>query len=249
MRAEEKSIIKSFIPGIVITVILWLVKAAELKLGTDFHNWGIYPRSLEALKGIITMPFIHDDLKHLFSNSIPLIILMAALVYFYRSISFKVFTLVWILSGAWLWLGGRPAWHIGASGVVYGIASFLFFSGVFRKHINLMALSLLIVFLYGGLIWGIFPLIRGMSWEAHLYGGIAGFMLAFVYRSEGPQRKVYDWELEEENENNDQAMNQEEQNMEFPATQINYEYRPSDANNEIQKDSETDFDTDKSKTE
>jgi len=146
------------------------------------------------------MPFVHDDLKHLFSNTIPLIILVAAMVFFYRIIAMKVILLVWLLDGVWVWLGARPAWHIGASGIVYGLAAFLFFSGVIRKHINLMALSLLIAFLYGGLIWGIFPLMIGMSWEAHLYGGIAGAMLAFVYRGEGPQRKVYDWENEEESE-------------------------------------------------
>src|SRR6187402_2769474 len=157
MRPEERAILRSFIPGLLLAALMWLVKGAEYYFHTDFMQWGIFPRSFDTLKGILTVPFIHADLKHLFSNTIPLIILVAALVYFYRSLAWKILVLVWLLDGFWLWLGARPAWHIGASGIVYGLASFLFFSGVFRKHINLMALSLLVSFLYGGMIWGIFP--------------------------------------------------------------------------------------------
>ena len=228
MRPEEYSILKSFIPGIILAAVMWLVKGAEIYFHTDYHQWGIYPMSLEAWTGIFTMPFVHDDLKHLFSNTVPLIILIAALVYFYRSIALKVILLVWVLDGVWVWLGARPAWHIGASGVVYGLAAFLFFSGVVRKHINLMALSLLIAFLYGGLIWGIFPLMIGMSWEAHLYGGIAGALLAFVYRGEGPQRKIYDWENEDDSETDTpeqfELTEQQEETGSAPTTQIRYDY-------------------------
>ena len=223
MRPEERSILKSFIPGVLLAALMWLVKGYEMYLNTSFFDYGIYPRSIEALKGIITMPFIHDDLNHIISNSVPLIILIAAMVYFYRPIAVKVIIWVWLLDGMWLWLGGRPSWHIGASGVVYGLASFLFFSGVFRKHINLMALSLLIVFLYGGLIWGVLPLMQGMSWEAHLFGVAAGLLLSYVYREEGPQRKVYDWELEDEK---DDIEVEEKDEEEHPAIYIvHYDYK------------------------
>jgi membrane associated rhomboid family serine protease len=240
MRPEEKSILKSFIPGLLLVAIMWAVEGIEFYTHKNFMHYGVFPRSIEAMTGILTTPFIHDDLKHLFSNSVPLVILIAALIYFYRDISFKVIVLVWLLTGAWLWLGGRPAWHIGASGIVYGLASFLFFSGVFRKHRNLMALSLLITFLYGGLVWGVFPLMEGMSWESHLFGGLAGLFVAFVYRKEGPQRKVYDWENEEDDEEDEgmQADEQEESRIvrSIPPS-VNYEYKenPSTDNNDPNK--------------
>jgi hypothetical protein len=96
--------------------------------------------------------------------------------------------------------GGRESYHIGASGLVYGLTTFLFFSGMFRRDIKLMALSMLVVFLYGGMVWGIFPLFIGISWEAHLFGAFSGLLFAFVYRMEGPQRKVYAWENETDDE-------------------------------------------------
>jgi membrane associated rhomboid family serine protease len=129
-----------------------------------------------------------------------MLILGATLIYFYRELAWKVFILSWLLSGFWLWIIGRENYHIGASGVLYGLITFLFFSGVLRRHTGLMALSLLVVFLYGSLIWGIFPLFRIISWESHLCGSIAGILLAVVYRKEGPQRKVYEWEFEDEND-------------------------------------------------
>jgi membrane associated rhomboid family serine protease len=108
--------------------------------------------------------------------------------------------LIYLISGIWLWFGGRPAYHIGASGIIYGFASFLFISGIIRKYIPLMAISLLVAFLYGGLIWGVLPIDMKISWEGHLYGGIAGIVVAFYYKNKGPQRKKYDWEIEEEYE-------------------------------------------------
>lgn len=102
--------------------------------------------------------------------------------------------------GIWVWVGGRSGYHIGASGLVYGLASFLFFSGVIRNDIRLLAISLLVVFLYGSMIWGIFPIFPQVSWESHMLGGISGLVLAIYYRKYGPQKKVYEWELEEEEE-------------------------------------------------
>ena len=196
MRAEERTLIKCFIPPILLVALMWIVKGYEIRYGVDLVEYGIFPRDIDSLKGIITMPFIHADLTHIFSNSIPLIILGACMIFFYRDMYKKVFALIWLLSGTWLWLGGREAWHIGASGVVYGMASFLLMSGILRKERRLMALSLLVIFLYGGMVWGFFPLLKGISWEAHLFGAIAGCLLAWVYRKEGPQRVAFDWENE-----------------------------------------------------
>jgi len=213
MNSEQKTIFKSFIPPFLFVLVLWIVKLSEIILDTSFADYGVFPRHPEGLIGIITAPLIHADFEHLISNSIPMLVLGAALIYFYKELAYKVFILSYLLSGFWLWIIGRENYHIGASGVLYGLVTFLFFSGVLRKHTGLMALSLLVVFLYGGLVWGIFPLYKIISWESHLCGSLAGILLAFVYREEGPQRKVYEWELEDENESeniNDQETIAEE---------------------------------------
>jgi len=165
----------------------------------------VLPRKTEGLLGIITSVFVHGDLGHIASNSLTMLVLGMMLFYFYRKIAFPVFLWIWLISGLWLWVGGRndeyhPNYHIGASTLIYGLASFLFFSGVFRRHLQLMVVSALVLFLYGGIIWGIFPINVEMSWEGHLFGAIAGVMVAYNYRREGPQRKVYEWENEEEEE-------------------------------------------------
>lgn len=200
MDKEVKRIFKSFVPGLILVAALWVVKLIEWQSGHFLTEFGVYPRTLNGLIGIFTSPFIHGDYKHLISNSIPLLVLGAAIVYFYNSLAFKVFAWVYILGGFWLWLGGRESYHIGASGLVYGLTTFLFFSGAFRREARLMALSLLVVFLYGGMVWGIFPLFKGVSWEAHLFGALAGILLAVVYRKEGPQRKLYEWEKNDFND-------------------------------------------------
>jgi membrane associated rhomboid family serine protease len=198
MRPEERSILKSFLPGLFFVMVLWVIKGIELHYDKSFVEFGIFPGDLNSLKGIITMPFIHGDVSHLFSNSVPLVILLAFMFYFYRELAMKVILYIWLLQGIWLWLGGRETWHIGASGIVYGLASFVLLSGLLRKERRLMALSLIVVFLYGGMVWGFFPLFIGISWEAHLFGAIAGCVLAWGYRKEGPQAEVIDWGEENE---------------------------------------------------
>jgi membrane associated rhomboid family serine protease len=194
MDKEVKRIIHSFVPGLVLVGALWIVKLLEWKSGYLLTEYGVLPRTVKGITGIFTAPFIHGDYKHLISNSIPLLILGAGIFYFYNSLAYKVFVWIYLLGNFWLWLGGRESYHIGASGLVYGLTTFLFFSGVFRKETRLMALSLLVVFLYGSMVWGIFPLFVGVSWEAHLFGSIAGLLMAVVYRKDGPQRKLYEWE-------------------------------------------------------
>jgi membrane associated rhomboid family serine protease len=143
---------------------------------------------------------IHEDLKHLFNNSIPLFFLATAVFYFYSEVAFRVFIWTYILTGLFVWLAGREAWHIGASGLIYGLASFLFFSGIIRRYFRLIALSLLVVFLYGSMVWGMMPeLYKNVSWESHMLGFVSGIILSIWYRKEGPQKPVYEW-LEEEEE-------------------------------------------------
>ena len=204
MDKEVKKMLVSFIPALLFVGVLWLIEYLEVYSGFSLTSYGVLPRTVEGLKGVIFSPFVHDDYKHLLSNSIPLIVLGAGLFYFYKDLAWRVIAGIYLLSGFWLWLGGRESYHIGASGLVYGLTAFLFLSGVLRRETRLMALSLLVVFLYGGMVWGLFPLFIGVSFEAHIFGTLAGFLFAFVYRKEGPQRKVYLWEDEEESEEDEE---------------------------------------------
>lgn len=197
-KSEKKKIFRSIFYPALFVAFLWGVKFLEVIYKTDFTRFGLYPRALSGLIGILTCPLIHGSYNHLFSNSIPLLVLGAMIFYFYRVIAFSIFFWVYLMSGIWLWAAGREAYHVGASGLVYGFASFLFFSGIFRKDRSLMVLSLLVVFLYGSLVWGVFPIYPQISWESHLLGSLAGIITAFYYRKEGPQVKKFEWEEEED---------------------------------------------------
>jgi membrane associated rhomboid family serine protease len=183
---EKKKLFQSLLFPALFLIIIWLVKITEIVLNTNFVYLGLYPLKWSGLIGILTAPLIHADLRHLFDNSIPVFLLSTAIFYFYSPVAFKVFFLSWIFTGIMVWLGGRSSYHIGASGLIYSFASFLFFSGIIRNSINLMALSLLVVFMYGGLVWGIFPYDYKISWESHLFGALSGVCLAIVYRHYGP---------------------------------------------------------------
>ena len=185
------------LPGLFV-LVLTIIAVSEYVLGTNFNHLGIYPRTLKGLWGVLLAPLIHADFNHLIANSVPLVVLGSGIIYFYRSLSYRVFLIVWFTSSALVWIGGRPSFHIGASGIVYGLASFLFFSGAIRRDSRLAAISLVVVFLYGGMIWGVFPIWPTISWEGHLFGGITGLACAIAYRKQGPQRKIYSWELEDE---------------------------------------------------
>ncbi len=181
-------------------VVFWLIELTEQSLGLNLVKFGVYPLHLKGLPGIVFSPFIHSGFNHLMSNSIPFFILFFALVYFYRHVSYRIFFLLYFLSGLTVWLAGREVWHIGASGVVYALASFHFVSGIIRNDVRLLTLSVAVVFLYGGLIWGVFPIDPSISWEGHLWGAISGIVLAFYYRRYRIRRDKFDWEEEIEEE-------------------------------------------------
>ena len=189
-------------PAIVALIIMWLMYWADFLFVFDFHQLGVVPNQVSGLKGIIFMPWIHahSDINHILNNSIPAFLLITLLFYSYKEIALKVFLMSWFFTGFLLWTFGADngAHHIGMSGVIYSLAAFLFTSGVLRKYLPLQALSLFIVFLYGSMIWGIFPTQERISWEGHLSGMIVGLILAFVYRSRGPQRPKYQYEIEKE---------------------------------------------------
>ncbi|HPC97682.1 MAG TPA: rhomboid family intramembrane serine protease [Bacteroidales bacterium] len=195
----RKKLLLSFLIPALLVFLMWFVKITELAFEADFTRLGVYPLRVNGLPGIIFSPLIHSDFSHLISNSLPFLLLGTALFYFYSEPALKIFTWNYFITGLLVWLTGRPAWHIGASGVVYGLMSFLFFSGIIRRYYRLTALSLLVVFLYGSMVWGMFPdVYKDVSWEAHSMGFITGIFLAIAYRNEGPRRPVYEWMEEEE---------------------------------------------------
>jgi membrane associated rhomboid family serine protease len=197
---EKRIFFHSMVFPAVFVVAFWLVKIIELTTSLSFVRLGVYPLHIKGLPGILFSPFIHSGFNHLMSNSIPFFILFFALIYFYRRISYRIFFWLYFLSGLSVWLAGREAWHIGASGVVYALAAFHFISGIIRNDVRLLTLSVVVVFLYGGLIWGIFPIDPRISWEGHLWGAVSGVVMAFYYRRYQVRRDKFDWEEEEEEE-------------------------------------------------
>ncbi|WOK08825.1 rhomboid family intramembrane serine protease [Imperialibacter roseus] len=163
--------------------VLWCVKSWEYATSVDLSFLGIYPRTLKGSLGIVTSPFIHGDIQHLLSNTFPLAILGVGLFFFFRKIALEVFVIVYFSTGFWVWTTARPAFHIGASGIIYGLVSFLFFFGLIKRDARSLAVSMIVVFLYHGLFAGIFPFSDQISWESHLFGGLSGLFCAIHFRN------------------------------------------------------------------
>jgi len=199
---DKRRIKYSIIFPIFFIIIIWCVKVFELASGYSFSFLGIYPRTFHGLLGIFFAPLLHADFNHLINNSVPLFILSVGVFYFYRPLGYKVFFLTWFVTGIWVWCGARSAYHIGASGIVYGLASFLVFSGALRRKPELAAISLIVIFLYGSMIWGIFPFVPDISWESHLSGGTVGLIIAIIFRKDGPQAKKFDFGPDDDNDDN-----------------------------------------------
>jgi membrane associated rhomboid family serine protease len=186
---EEESQLKIsksifFIPVLYVFSI-WFIYWVEIYFNLNFNKFGVFPRDLIGLRGVFLTHFIHSDTSHLFNNSIPLFVLLLSLFYFYRDIAYKLLIFGGVLTGLLTWLIARESYHIGASGIVYLLFSFVFFSGIIKKHYRLVALSLIIIFLYGSMIWYVLPIKDGMSWEGHLSGFLVGLFFAIFYRNKG----------------------------------------------------------------
>ena len=200
---------------IIAVLFIWGVYWFEIRFHINLNDFGLYPRKFTGLKGVVFSPFIHGSLEHLYNNTIPLALLLASLFYFYRGIAYKVLIVGAIVSGLITWTIGRPSFHIGASGVIYLLASFIFFKGVFTKYYRLVAVSLIVVFIYGSLLWYIFPTKDGISWEGHLGGFITGLLLAFLIKAQVPTVKKYAWERDDYNEQDDEFLQHFDENGNF----------------------------------
>ena len=200
---------------ILFVLCIWIVFWYEVRFGHNFTSFGVYPQKFSGLKGIVFSPFIHGDIKHLYHNTIPLFVLSSALFYFYRHIAWKVLGFGILISGLLTWSFARPAYHIGASGLIYVLFSFTFFKGIFAKHYRLIALSLLVIFLYGSLVMYALPIEAGISWEGHLSGLITGLLFALIFKKEIAKPNKYVWEREDYNEDDDEFLKHFDENGNF----------------------------------
>ena len=184
--------------SIVITMIIVFLYDFSFQL--DLYKFGILPRNFSGLIGVLASPFIHSvsSYSHILNNSIPIFVLTWLLFYSYRTVASKVFIFIYLFTGIVVWLLGRETYHIGMSGVIYGLTSFLIVSGFYRKNMRVAGISLLVIFLYGSIIWGVIPLDPSISWEGHFFGFLSGLIMAGVYRNSGPQPAKFVYEVEEE---------------------------------------------------
>lgn len=195
---KKSVLLKTIFWPVCFVAILWAIEGLSELFKVRIIELGVIPRTLEGLPGIIFSPLIHSGIDHLLSNTLPLLVVGSGIFYFYKEIAIRVISLVWLFTGFWVWLAARDSSHIGASGLIYGFVCFLFFSGLLRKDTRLLAVSLLVTFLYGSMVWGILPVDQSISWESHLFGSVAGIFSAIYIRKEGPQRVKPQWEIDEE---------------------------------------------------
>lgn len=206
-KQEKKRFFGCLFVPVCFVVLMWIVKLMEYCFGIDLGKFGLSPHSWKGLYGIFTMPFLHASWEHLFTNSVPILVLGTALFYCYQSIAPKVFALSIFISGLLTWCIATQGVHVGASALVYALNLFLITSGFIRRDAKLIAISLIMVFLYGSFIWGMIPVFAkpmNISWEGHLAGFLTGVFLAFIYRRKGPQKEEFHWEEENDEDKNDE---------------------------------------------
>lgn len=198
VRADRDRLLRAFLATAALTAALWWIKVLDNAFGWDLRALGILPRDPAGLLGVLTAPLLHGSFEHLFANTLPLLVLGTLLLYGYPRARAPALALIWALSGLGVWLVGRDSTHIGMSGVTHGLMFFLFIAGLVRRDKLAVALSMIAFFLYGGMVWGIFPAEAGVSWEYHLFGALAGVLTAILLRKldAPPPEKRYAWEDE-----------------------------------------------------
>jgi|TARA_B110000240_G_scaffold196724_1_gene249672 membrane associated rhomboid family serine protease len=199
MKEAQKLKLKRsiFLIPILYILSIWIIYWIEIQFSFNFNKYGVYPRTLKGFRGVFFTHFIHSNTGHIFNNSIPLFVLLSGLFYFYKEVAYKVLLLGGFLTGVLTWIIARESYHIGASGIVYLLFSFVFFSGIIRKHFRLVALSLIVIFLYGSMIWYVLPIKEGISWEGHLSGFLIGLFFAGIYRKRGTVKEEHQFKVTE----------------------------------------------------
>lgn len=202
VQYKKSATLEAIVYPLLILIIMWSIFLIDRNYQLDLYKYGVKPSTLEGVKGIFFMPLIHGqkDFSHIINNSIPTFIFLSALIYFYRQIAIYVVVFVWLGTGFLLWYlaVNTNTYHIGMSGVIYGLFGFLFTSGLIRRYIPLQAITLFVAFVYGSMIWGVFPMEPGISWEGHLLGLVVGIIVAIAFRKKGPTPPKYRYEIEKE---------------------------------------------------
>jgi len=197
MLTEDAVRFRRALLGVAIFIgLLWIIEGLDNGLHLHLTRFGVLPRVAHGLRGIICAPLIHGSWGHLLSNSLALIVLGVVFLYGYPRASRYVLPLVWLGSGLGVWLFARSSYHFGASGLAHGLMFFIFVSGILRRDRLSIGLSLIVFFLYGGMVWTIFPQQPGISYESHFFGALMGVVGAFAFRHCDPPlpKKTYDWE-------------------------------------------------------
>ena len=204
MNEERKKFLGSLAIPALLAAIMLTVKVIETAFGIDMSRWGIAPQTAHGLIGVLTLPFLHGSWEHLLTNIVPVLVLGTALYYCYPTLANRVMLITWIVSGLLTWCIGAPgSIHVGASALIYGLNLFLIVSGFIRRNRQLIVISLIMVFLYGGFIWGMIPTLaklQNISWEGHLSGAIVGVLLAIIYRKKGPQKEEHHWDDDQDDD-------------------------------------------------
>src|SRR5690554_5267208 len=202
IQSDKNRTLEALIYPLLVLIVMWSVFLLDRYHQLGLYEFRVKPQTMEDIKRIFLMPFIHGqrDFSHIINHSVPTFILLSTLIYFYREIALQVTLFVWLGTGFLLWYlaVNTHSYHIGMSGVIYGLFGFLFISGFFKKYLPLQAISLFVAFVYGSMIWGIFPMEQGVSWEGHLSGFLVGSLLAVVFRKKGPVPPKYRYEIEKE---------------------------------------------------
>lgn len=218
-------------------LLMWVIFWWDQKMMLDWVRHGLEPGSLSGLQGIIFASFLHGSMEHIGNNSLPVLILTSGLIYYYRNDSWPIILLALSLPWIGVWLFGRPSYHIGASAYIYALASFMFFSGLWKRNRHLLAMALLVVFLYGSLFWGLFPIEERISFEGHLSGAVTGLILSVLFRKKGPAPTIWRWADDEDEEEveevpdilvNDWQVIGKSNKDPSATVQVRYVYRPSD---------------------
>ena len=190
--------------SLVFVALLWLIQIVNWGLDLGPGDFGVRPRQAEGLFGILVAPLVHGDFGHLLANSLPLLILGTTMLYLYPRSALRVLPAVYFGSGIAVWLFSRGSSHIGASGLVYGLVSYIFVAGLLRRDRRAIAATLLVCFLYGTLVWGVLPIQPRMSWETHLAAAMIGAALGLLLRNfDIPPRRQYSWETQKDDDGED----------------------------------------------
>lgn len=184
LQLTRQHLLESLRFPLIAVAFLWLVHFWQTVDGFDPGAYGIMSRRLWGLRGIVTAPLVHGSWKHLISNTVPLFVTIFLSLYFYRKVAMRAFWLIYFLTGISVWLFARPVSHIGASGVIYGLVSFVFWNGIFRRSLRSIMLAAIVMLLYSSMFLGVLPDQEGISWESHLIGSLAGIFAAFLFKGE-----------------------------------------------------------------